>query len=106
MSVHGVPCGSTGPRKSADGLSTGFMGVCGGPGSPTHLDYESEGPRFESCRAHYKIPANAAFLLREILSEIGLNHPIDHLSISKSVSQAPFGAIGSAWIRTLGASHG
>ena len=25
-------------------------------------DYESEGRRFESCRAHYKMPANAAFL--------------------------------------------
>jgi hypothetical protein len=32
---------------------------------------------------HYEIPANAMILLHEIHSEIGPNHPIDHLSFLK-----------------------
>ena len=48
--------------------------------------------------------ANAVFLLRENHSEIGPNHPFVHLF--ETVWQAPFGAIGSPWIRTLGTLHG
>jgi len=44
---------------------------------------ESEGRRFESCRARCETPANVAFLLRGMHSEIGPNHPFDHLSFSK-----------------------
>jgi hypothetical protein len=52
-------------------------------------DYESEGRRFESCRAHYKIPANVAYLALEIDVKVGLYHPFYHLSFSKRLRRVP-----------------
>jgi hypothetical protein len=51
--------------------------------------YESEGRRFESCRARYEIPGNAAFLTLEINLMIGLCHPFDYLTFSKRLYWMP-----------------
>src|SRR5829696_9630069 len=71
---------TTTERKAHRRDQTGPDGTQPMHGTPC---YESEGRRFESCRAHYEIPANAAFLLHESLSDIGPNHLFDHLSFSK-----------------------
>jgi hypothetical protein len=52
-------------------------------------DYESEGRRFESCRAHYKLPANAAFLPHQIDVKVGLYRPFDLLSFPKRLRRVP-----------------
>ena len=84
------PSGSNGcqtgqPRspRSKSSLSRDSSGVRRELNAGTQVAYESEGRRFESCRARYELPANAAFLLHEIHPEIGPNHPFDHLSFSK-----------------------
>src|SRR5918997_5536717 len=50
-------------------------------------DYESEGRRFESCRAHYEIPANTAFLPLEINVMVGLCLPFYHLSFRNGLAE-------------------
>src|SRR5215210_4800441 len=68
--------------------------------------YESEGRRFESCRARYKIPANAAFLPLSIVPKVGLYRPFDHLSFSETLSQVAIRNDPSPRIQTFGASFG
>jgi hypothetical protein len=56
-------------------------------------DYESEGRRFESCRAHYKLPANAVFSPSGIDPGVVPYHTIDHLSSQRlrwAISSAVF----------------
>jgi hypothetical protein len=57
------------------------------PSSEQFYYYESEGRRFESCRARYEIPANTAFLPLGIKLKVGLCQPFDHLSFSKPALQ-------------------
>ena len=42
--------------KAAIGFPRGFMGVAGCLTLPMQVDYESEGRRFESCRARFSFP--------------------------------------------------
>ncbi len=51
VGVQAAPCGSTEPPRAGIGFLRGSMGVRGGLTAPTQVDYESEGRRFESCRA-------------------------------------------------------
>jgi hypothetical protein len=64
------------------------MGVPEGLTAYASLDYESEGRRFESCRAHYKMPANAVFSPSGIDPGVIPYHTFDHLTFSQGLRWA------------------
>src|SRR5918998_1586125 len=71
--------------KSGIGFPRGFIGVPGSLEAPTRVDYESESRRSESCRAHYKLPANAVFSPSGIDPGVVPYHTFDHLSFSQGL---------------------
>jgi hypothetical protein len=90
MRVYGDLTTSPQGKKPAD---KGQTGLNGSPRTHRTYRYESEGRRFESCRAHYKMPANAAFLPLGMGVKIGLYHPFDHFTYSKRLRRVPVGAV-------------
>ena len=87
----GFPRDSTGVRRELN--------------ARTRVDHESEGRRFESCRARYELPGNTAFMLRKIHSGSARTTHLTTYLFSKPPRMPPFGVPGSPWIRTLGTSH-
>jgi hypothetical protein len=66
---------------------------------PPDSAYESEGRRFESCRARYEIPANTAILCRRSKMRSGAYRPFDHLSFSERLCEVCVRRYGRAALR-------
>jgi hypothetical protein len=84
LTATGCPCRSFCLRlRLSNPYGTAGLSLGVSPSLPISLrgkDYESEGHRFESCRAHYIVPANAAFLPPGISLNVALYHSFDHLT--------------------------